>query len=175
MNRKMLMNSERTEGVSKVPASEIERWGLDRSVVFPPDFVEFFAEFGGVYPDEEWGYQFIPEDENYPEFADISDFLHFDNRISRHSVNEAYEDHFLSWDQPLLVPFARSDINIHAALDFRTSRRNPSVYSVEMFVASRTDPDRQSMTWLADSFTEFLDILETQESFDARNGEVYRF
>ena len=175
LNRRMLMNSERTEGVTKVPASKIKKWGLERGVVFPPDFVDFIAEFGGIYPNEEWGYQYIPEDEDYPVFAEIGCFLHFDNEVSRHSVNAEYTDHFLTWNQPLLFPFAWAEINVHAALNFQISRRNPSIYNVEMFVASRAEPDRHNMTWLADSFTGFLDILETQESYFERNGEVYRF
>ncbi|MXW91827.1 MAG: SMI1/KNR4 family protein [Rhodospirillaceae bacterium] len=175
MKRSMLMNSERTEGVRKVSAPEIEEWGRARGVFFPLDFVEFLSEFGGIYPDEEWGYQFIPEGENYPEFADMAYFLHFDKRVGRHSVGEAYESHFLSWNQPLLIPFSASEINVYAALNFEESRRNPSVYNVEVFVQSKIDPDRSSMTWLADSFTEFLEILETEDDFDARHGEVYRF
>lgn len=138
-------------------------------------FCRLFSDFGGIYPDEEWGYQYIPEDENYPEFATIGYFLHFDNNTSRHSVNEEYNDHFLTWNQPLVFPFAWSDINVHAALNFEKSRRSPSIYNVETFVASRTNPDRHNMTWLADSFTEFLGILETEADFDARHGEVYRF
>ena len=169
------MNSRRTEGVRNVPAWKIEKWGKERGITFPADFVEFFAEFGGVSPKEEWGYQFIAEDRDDLDFADIRYFHHFDERISRHSVNEDYKNHFLEWNQPFLIPFTRSDISAHAVLDFRKSCSNPAVYNVDVFCSSRSDPDRLNMTWLADSFAEFLDILEPLEDFEARNPERFQF
>ena len=55
--------------------------GPDHGVQFPEDFVDFISpEFGGTIMDEEWGYQYIPEDEqgtpNSP--VSIGYFLHFD-------------------------------------------------------------------------------------------------
>ena len=58
MKREMLEGAKFFEEAKKIPASEIRKWGNDRGVAFPEDFVEFFAEFAGLYPDE-WGYQFI--------------------------------------------------------------------------------------------------------------------
>ena len=174
MKREMLKGAEFFEEAKKIPASEIKKWGNDRGIVFPEDFVEFFAEFPGLCPDE-WSYQFVFEDENYLEFSVISCFLYFDKRRGDYSIDDEYSNHFLAWNQPLLIPFARSDINVHAALDFRKSRRNPPVCNVDIFGSSRTEPNRPNMTWLADSFTEFLDILEPHENFVARHGTIYRF
>ena len=47
MNLKMLMNSERTEGVRKVPAADIEKWGHNHGVILPQDFVDFFQTLVG--------------------------------------------------------------------------------------------------------------------------------
>lgn len=174
MKREMLKNASFLKESKRSATSEIKKWGKERDVEFPDDFVEFFAEFSGLCP-EEWGYQFIPEDEKYLEFAVIGCFQYFDEKKGFYSVDDEYETHFLSWNQPLLIPFAWSEINVHAALDFRTCRRNPSVYNVEVHVPSRTEPDRPAMTWLADSFAEFLDILEPRENFVARHGTIYRF
>ena len=56
-------------------------------------------------------------------------------------------------------------------LDFRRSRHAPAIYNVDFFDTSKDDPDRPNMTWLADSFSGFLDILEREEDYDARTGE----
>ena len=175
MSQDLLRDPEKAKGVRKVPAFVVEKWGRDRGFSFPNDFVEFFAEKGGIYTYERLGYQFVPEEEDYLEFSDIGSFLHFDETMHDYLVSSEYENHFLSWNLPLMVPFAWSELNAYAAMDFRESRSSPSVQHVEVFIPSQTDLSRPTMTWLAGSFTEFLDILETYESFHARNGEIYRF
>ena len=175
MSHDLLRDPEKTMGIRKVEASVVEKWGRDRSLGFPNDFIEFFAERGGVYTHEQLGYQYIPEEENYLEFSDIGTFLHFDETMRDYLVDSEYENHFLTWNLPLMVPFAWSELNAYVAMDFRKSGSNPSVQHVDVFSSPRNDTSRPTMTWLAGSFTEFLDILETYESFYARNGEIYRF
>lgn len=152
-----------------MPASVIEKWGYDRGFQFPKDFVDFFTGYGGAIFEDEMGYEFTYENDPVTTFGVLTGFLHFDPEVVSASVDDEYTlrctDH---WDQPLLVPFADTEINTFAVLDFRKSRHAPAVYNVDFFDDSRADPDRPNMTWLADSFTEFLDILELEADYDAR-------
>ena len=68
----------------------------------------------------------------------------------------------------MLVPFAETEANTFAVLDFRKSRHMPAVYNADFFDYSEADRNRPNMTWLADSFTEFLDMLEPAKNFDDR-------
>lgn len=171
MNRKMFRDSYLAPGVKRVPVHVIEKWGSDHGFHFPKDFVDFFAEFGGTIMKEEYGYEFFYENNRGRDFAGIMVFLHFDPDVVRDSVEDQYTlrctDH---WDQPLLVPFAETEANTFAVLDFRKSRHDPAIYNVDFFDSSRADPSRPNMTWLADSFTEFLDLLEPAEDYDTRTG-----
>ena len=159
------------EGVKRQPVSVVEKWGSDHGFRFPKEFVDFFAEFGGSFLEKRWGYEFIFEKDDGPVFAVIDLFLHFDPDVAMDSVDDEYTlrctDH---WDQPLLVPFAFTEIVTFVVLDFRKSRHAPAVYNVDFFDTSKDDPDRPNMTWLADSFADFLDLLEREEDYDARTG-----
>jgi len=159
-------------GSKRMPASVIEQWGFEHGFHFPRDFVDFFTEFGGAIPEDEVGYEFTYEDDGVKGFAPIIGFLHFDPDVRQGSVDDEYRlrctDH---WDQPLLVPFADTEISTFAVLDFRRSRHAPAVYDVYFFDESKADPDRPSMTWLADSFTDFIDLLEREEDYLARNPD----
>ena len=172
MRRDIVKYSHIAEAVKRQPASAVEKWGFDHGFRFPRDFVDFFAEFGGSYLEKRWGYEFIFEKDDSPDFAVINLFLHFDPDVAMDSVDDEYTlrctDH---WDQPLLVPFAFTEINTFAVLDFRKSRHDPAVYNVDFFDTSEDDPNRPNMTWLANSFAEFLDILEREEVYDARMAE----
>lgn len=172
MRRDIFRNATRIEGVKPVPARTIRRWGAEHGFVFPKDFIEFFTEFGGVRPYDEWGYQFIYEDDDRLDFGTIGAFFHFDSNVSKDSVPYEYRlrctEH---WNQRDLVPFAWLEENTHAVLDFRTSRDAPAVYNADFFCSANADPDRPNMTWLADSFTNFLDILEREEDYLARNPD----
>ncbi len=173
MRREIVRKSHFAEGVKRQPVSVVEKWGSDRGFRFPKEFVDFFAEFGGAYLEEEWGYEFTFEKDDKPTFGVISLFLHFDRDVVMDSVDDEYTlrctDH---WDQPLLVPFAFTEIVTFAVLDFRKSRHDPAIYNVDFFDTSKDDSDRPNMTWLADSFTEFLDLLEPYDSFLTRYGGV---
>ena len=172
MRRDFVKNIHFSDGVKLVPASAIEKWGFDHGFRFPKDFVDFFAKFGGAWLEEDFGYEFVFEKDDGPDFAEITRFLHFDPDVAKDSVDDEYTlrctDH---WDQPLLVPFADTEINTFVVLDFRKSRHDPAIYNVDFFDTSKDDPDRPNMTWLADSFTEFLDLLERGQDYDARIGE----
>ncbi len=173
MKREFVRKIHFPEGVKRVSAAEIEIWGVENGFRFPKNFVEFFAEFGGAILEEEWGYEFNFERDDRSTFGVIEQFLHFDRDVELDSVNDEYilrcTDH---WDQPLLVPFADTEINTFAVLDFRKSRHDPAIYNVDFFDTSKDDSDRPNMTWLADSFTEFLDLLEPYDSFLTRYGGV---
>lgn len=172
MNRKMFRNSYLTPGVKPVPAEVIERWGSEHGFHFPKDFVDFFFEFGGTILREEYGYEFLYENNRGRDFASIIFFLHFDPDVVRNSVEDQYTlrctDH---WNQPLLVPFADTEIDTFAVLDFRKSRHDPAIYNVDFFDYSHADPNRPNMTWLADSFTDFLNLLEPYKSYLTRHDE----
>ena len=172
MRREIVRKSHFADGVKRQPASVVEKWGSDHGFRFPKDFVDFFAEFGGTFLEDRWGYEYMSEKDDSPDFAVIDLFLHFDPEVAKDSVDDEYTlrctDH---WDQPLLVPFAFSEIVAFAALDFRKSRHAPAVYNVDFFDTSKDDPDRPNMTWLADSFADFLSLLEREEDYDARTGE----
>ena len=163
--------SYRRSNSKRTPASVIEKWAFERGFEFPKDFVDFFVEFGGAVLEEEVGYGFVAEDGRRRDFAFIIGFLHFDPDVTEDSVDFEYRlrctEH---WDQPLLVPFAVTDANTFAVLDVRKSRHAPAVYNADFFDYSDADPNRPNMTWLADSFTEFLDLLEPAEDYDARTG-----
>ncbi len=165
--------SYRRSDSKRTPATVIEKWALERGFEFPKDFVDFFVEFGGAVLEEEVGYGFVDESGRRRDFAFIIGFLHFDPEVTESSVDFEYRlrctEH---WDQPLLVPFADTDANTFAVLDFRKSRHAPAVYNADFFDYSDTDPDRPNMTWLADSFTEFLELLEPYDSYLTRKGEV---
>ena len=156
----------------RTPASVIERWGFEHGFHFPKDFVAFFAEFGGAILEDEVGYEFAYENDGVGDFAPITGFLHFDPDVQAGSVDDEYRlrcmDH---WDQPLLVPFADTVIHTFVVLDFRKSRHAPAVYNADFFDTSKIDPDRPCLSWLADSFTDFLDLLERTEDYDARNPD----
>ena len=172
MNKAEFKIEYRRKGAKRTPAWVIEKWGSEHGFEFPEDFVEFFAEFGGAVLEKQVGYEFEHQDDRGQDFADIIGFLHFDPDIVANSVNDEYTlrctDH---WNQPLLVPFADTEINTFAVLDFRESRHAPAVYNVDFFDYSNADPNLPSMAWLADSFAEFLDLLERVEDHDARTGE----
>ena len=172
MRREFVRKSHFADGVKRQPVSVVEKWGSDRGFRFPKEFVDFFAEFGGSFLEERWGYEFMFEKDDRPDFAVIDLFLHFDPEIAKDSVDDEYTlrctDH---WNQPLLVPFAFTEINTFAVLDFRKSRHDPAIFNVDFFDTSKDDPDRPNMTWLADSFTDFLELLEREEDYDARTGE----
>ncbi len=172
MNRKMFRNSYLAPGVNRVPAHIIEKWGSDHGFHFPKDFVDFFVEFGGTIMKEEYGYEFFYENNRGRDFAAIMVFLHFDPDVVRDSVEDQYTlrctDH---WEQPLLVPFAETEANTFAVLDFRNSRHDPAICNADFFDYSEADRNRPNMTWLAGSFTEFLDLLEPAADYDARTGE----
>ncbi len=172
MKREFFKNIHFSDGVKLVSASAIKNWGFQHGFQFPKDFIDFFVDFGGAVLDDEIGYEFTFEKDDSPDFAVITRFLHFDPGVVRNSVEDQYTlrciDH---WDQPLLVPFADTEINTFAVLDFRRSRHAPAIYNVDFFDTSKDDPDRPNMTWLADSFSGFLDILEREEDYDARTGE----
>ncbi len=172
MRREIFRNATRIEGVKPVPAQTIQRWGAEHGFAFPTDFIEFFTEFGGIRPYDEWGYQFIYEDDDRLDFGNIGTFFHFDPNVLKDSVPYEYrlrcKEH---WSQRDLVPFAWVEANTHAVLDFRTSRDAPAVYNVDFFCPSKADSSRPNMTWLADSFTGFLDILEREEDYLARNPD----
>ncbi|GEM_PF-1691826 len=173
MKREFVENIHYSDGVKLVSAAAIENWGFEHGFRFPNDFIDFFARFGGAVLDDDFGYEFTFEKDESPTFAEITRFLHFDPDVVRNSVEDQYTlrctDH---WDQPLLVPFADTEINTFAVLDFRKSRRAPAIYNVDFFDTSKDDPERPNMTWLADSFTEFLDLLEPYDSFLTRYGRV---
>ena len=173
MKREFVENIHYSDGVKLVSAAAIENWGFEHGFRFPNDFIDFFARFGGAVLDDEFGYEFTFEKDESPTFAEITRFLHFDPDVVRNSVEDQYTlrctDH---WDQPLLVPFADTEINTFAVLDFRKSQHDPAIYNVDFFDTSKDDPDRPNMTWLADSFTEFLDLLEPYDSFLTRYGRV---
>ncbi len=172
MDLKSLRISRRRKNSKRTPASIIERWGFEHGFHFPEDFIDFFAEFGGAIPEDEVGYEFAYENDGLRDFARIKGFLHFDPDVWQGSVDDEYRlrctDH---WDQPLLVPFADTIINTFAVLDFRKSRPAPAVYNADFFDTSNADPDRPCLSWLADSFTGFLDLLERAEDYDARNPD----
>lgn len=172
MRREIVRKSHFADGVKRQPASVVEKWGSDHGFRFPKEFVDFFAEFGGSYLEERWGYEYMSEKDDSPDFAVIDSFLHFDPDVVMDSVDDEYTlrctDH---WNQPLLVPFAFSEIVAFAVLDFRKSRHAPAVYNVDFFDTSKDDPDRPNMTWLADSFADFLNLLEPYKSFLTRYGE----
>jgi len=161
------------QGSKRVPGSVIEKWGREHGFRFPKEFVDFFAWYGGAVLKDETGYEFIYENDQVRTFGILKGFLHFDPDVVWASIDDEYTlrctDH---WDQPLLVPFADTEINTFAVLDFRKSRHDPAVYNVDFFDTSKDDPDRPNMTWLADSFTEFLDLLEPYDSYLTRHGEV---
>ena len=172
MRREIVTKSHFADGVKRQPVSVVEKWGSDRGFRFPKDFVDFFAEFGGSFLEDRWGYEYMSEKDDSPDFAVIDLFLHFDPEVAKDSVDDEYTlrctDH---WDQPLLVPFAFSEIVAFAVLDFRKSRQAPAVYNVDFFDTSKDDPNSPNMTWLADSFTDFLSLLEREEDYDARTGQ----
>ncbi len=176
MKTEFFKNIHYSDGVKQVSASVIEDWGFEHGFTFPKDFVDFFVDFGGAVLDDDFGYEFVFEKDNNPTFAEITRFLHFDPDVVRNSVEDQYTlrctDH---WDQPFLVPFADTEINTFAVLDFRKSRRDPAIYNVDFFDTSKDDPNRPNMTWLADSFTDFLNTLEPYESYLERKGETHRF
>ena len=167
MKEVSLTMSYRRSGSKGTPASVIEKWALERGLVFPKDFVDFFVEYGGAVFEEEVGYAFAYENSRGRDFAFIIGFLHFDPEVAENSVDFEYRlrctEH---WDQPLLVPFTDTDANTFAVLDFRKSRHAPAVYNADFFDYSHVDPDRPNMTWLADSFTDFLKLLEPRDAYD---------
>ncbi len=168
----MFRNSSRMKDVKRTSGPVVEKWGAEHGFVFPKEFVSFVQEFGGIHLSEDWGYQFIDEDDDLLDFGTIGTFFHFDPDVWRKSVPDEYKlrcrEH---WNQPDLVPFASTEINTHAVLDFRASRDAPAVYNADFFCASEADPERPRMTWLAGSFTDFLDILEPEEDYLARNPD----
>ena len=172
MKREFVRNLHFLDDVKPVSASVIEKWGFDHGFRFPKDFIDFFSMFGGAYLDESFGYEFTYENDDRPVFAIVTRFFHFDQNVVRNSVDDVYmvrcKD---NWDQPLLVPFADTEVNTFAVLDYRKSTHAPPVYNVDFFDTSEDDPDRPNMTLLADSFTGFLEILEREEDYDARVGE----
>ena len=172
MKREFVRNIHFSHGVKLVPASVVEKWGYDHGFRFPKDFVDFFCKFGGAYLDESFGYEFTYEKDDRPDFAIVTRFFHFDPDVVLNSVDDVYMVRCTdNWVQPLLVPFADTEVNTFAVLDYRKSRYAPAVYNVDFFDTSEDDPDRPNMTWLADSFTGFLDILEREEDYDARVGK----
>ena len=172
MNNENFRINRLRQGSKRMPASVIEQWGLEHGFHFPRDFVDFFAEFGGAIPEDEVGYEFAYENDGLVDFAPIIGFLHFDPDVVNASVDDEYRlrctDH---WDQPFLVPFADTIINTFAVLDFRKSQHAPAVYNADFFDESKADPDRPCLSWLADSFTDFLDLLERTDDYDARNPD----
>lgn len=161
--------SYRRSDSKRTPASVIEKWAFERGFEFPKDFVDFFVAFGGAVLEEEVGYGFVDESGRRRDFAFVIGFLHFDPEVTEDSVDFEYRLRCIEhWDQPLLVPFADTDANTFAVLDFRKSRHAPAVYNADFFDYSDSDPDRPNMTWLADSFTDFLKLLEPRDEYYAR-------
>ena len=161
------------DDVRPVSASTVEKWGFDHGFQFPKDFVDFFSMFGGSHVRNEFGYEFSFEDDPRRSFATLTRFFHFDGKKAiENSIDDVYMLRCTdNWDQPLLVPFADTEVNTFAVLDYRKSRYAPAVYNVDFFANSINDPERPDMTWLADSFTGFLDLLEPEADFRARHPD----
>lgn len=157
-------------------AIEISEFGDELGVRFPDDYISFIVKYAGHSVIGEVGY---PMPESYPDgtvelgFTRLGIFLHFDIlRDTLFSVQWVHAIYSEEYDVRYLVPICNHDTYSAVGLDYRASPMHPEVVKMsrdDIFLESRIEP---ATVPIARSFTEFIDILTTQEEFEAKYGPI---
>lgn len=157
-------------------AKEILEFGDKLGVQFPDDYISFIVKYAGHSVIGEIGYPIserYPDGTVEPEFYRIGIFLHFDNfRDTIFSVQATHGNYSEEYDVRYLVPICRHDTYFHVGLDYRASPTHPEVVQMrrdDIFLESPIEP---TTVPIARSFTEFIDVLITQEEFEAKYGPI---
>lgn len=143
-------------------------------IQLPEDYMAFMRKYAGHSVTNDVGHAVVEPGDDWYWFNSLESFYHLDiendydwSLTYRDSANR---DHYLG--DANVIGICSTSCQSDIALDYRKSSINPKIVLMDPFNAGNVEETEPDIDFVANSFTEFLGILLTEEEFEARYGPI---